>query len=212
MKRSDWDARYAEDGLVWGLEPNRFVKAELAELEPGHALDLACGEGRNAVWLAARGWRVTGIDFSDVAIDRARRLAAGRDVHVDFVVGDVLDTPIDAATFDLVLIAYLQLPPDERRTVLDRAVAATAPGGTFLLVAHDLRNLAEGHGGPKRADVLWTVDEATSRLTELGVVVERGDVVLRDVDGALRPAIDTLVRARRPDGDRATGPENPESD
>jgi SAM-dependent methyltransferase len=205
MRRSDWDARYAEKGLVWGLDPNRFVAAELAELAPGRALDLACGEGRNAVWLAARGWQVTGVDFSQVAIDRARRLADERGVRIELVVGDVLDTTLADAAFELVLIAYLQLPPDERRTVLDRAAAATAPGGTFLLVAHDLRNLAEGHGGPTRANVLWTVDEATSRLGEHGFAIERGETVLREIDGAPRPAIDTLVRARRPAENETSG-------
>jgi len=197
MKRDDWDARYAEAGLVWGLEPNRFVAAETADLEPGRVLDLACGEGRNAVWLAARGWRVTGIDFSGVAIERARSLASDRGVEVDLVVGDVLDAPFDKGAFDLVLIAYLQLPPHERRSLLDRAAAAVAPGGTLLLVAHDLRNLDEGHGGPKDASVLWTVGEVVNGLQALGLTVERADEVLREVEGAPRPAIDTLVRARR---------------
>ncbi len=197
MNREAWNARYKEAELVWGSAPNRFVAAELAALPTGRALDLACGEGRNAIWLAEQGWHVTGIDYSDVAIDRARRLAAGRGVDVSLEIGDVLVAPIDEAAFDLVLLAYLQLSADERSAVLRRAAAALRPGGTFLLVGHDLRNHAEGHGGPKSPSVLWTVTEITGALSALGFTIERADEVLRDVDGAPRPAIDTLVRARR---------------
>ncbi len=163
MKAGDWNRKYEERPLLWGEEPNRLVAAETADLPPGRALDLACGEGRNAVWLAERGWTVTAIDFADVAIERGRRRAVHRGVQVEFRVDDVLGAPVPAAAYDLVLIAYLQLPAHERRAVLERAAGATAAGGTLLLVAHDLRNLEEGHGGPSRADVLWTAAEARSR-------------------------------------------------
>jgi len=197
MKRKDWDARYSQDGLVWGRRPNSFVAAETGTLPPGRALDLACGEGRNAIWLAERGWEVTGVDFSDAAIATARHRAQERGVSVDLRVDDVLTTPLEPGAYDLVLVAYLQLPEGERSTLLERAAAAVAPGGTFLLVAHDLRNLAEGHGGPTSPAVLWTVAEIVDALTARGLVIERGEEVLRHVDGAPRPAIDTLVRARR---------------
>jgi SAM-dependent methyltransferase len=198
MNSDDWNARYAAGGLVWGEAPNRFVAAETADLAPGRALDLACGEGRNAVWLAERGWRVTGIDYAGVAVDRARALAERRGVEAELEVGDVLTAPLDEGAYDLVLIAYLQLPPDERRRVLERAAGAVAPGGTLLLVGHDLRNHGEGHGGPKDPSLLWTAAEVAAALVEHGLDVEQADEVLRDVEDAPRPAIDTLVRARRP--------------
>jgi hypothetical protein len=135
-----------------------------------------------------------------VAIDRARRLAADRGVTVELVVGDVLETPLRPAAHDLVLIAYLQLPAPEREAILGRAADAVAPAGTLLLVAHDLRNLAEGHGGPTSAAVLWTVGEVETALTDRGLVIERAEEVLREIADAPRPAIDTLVRARRPNG------------
>jgi SAM-dependent methyltransferase len=197
MNRDAWNARYAETGLSWGLAPNRFVAAETEELPPGRALDHACGEGRNAVWRAERGWQVTGIDFSDVAIERARSLAARRGVDVGLDVADVLTWPLEEAAFDLVLVAYLQLPHAERETVLERALGAVRPGGTFLLVGHDLRNHAEGYGGPTSPAVLWTVAEVEAALAGRDFVVERAEEVLRDVEGAPRPAIDTLVRATR---------------
>lgn len=77
MSSAEWDRRHGVSELVWTAEPNRFVAAELADLVPGRALDLGCGEGRNAVWLAEQGWRVTGVDFSRVALEKARRLADG---------------------------------------------------------------------------------------------------------------------------------------
>ena len=85
----DWDRRYAEPHLVWSAEPNRFLVEELAGLPPGPALDLACGEGRNAIWLARRGWEVAGVDFSGVAIDKAGRMAAEAGVEARFVRADL---------------------------------------------------------------------------------------------------------------------------
>lgn len=196
MKSETWDGRYAERPLVWGLAPNRFVERELASLPAGRALDLASGEGRNAIWLAGLGWQVVALDFSHVATERTLALAAKADVEVDARCGDVLDAELPDASFDLVLIAYLQLPPDEKAAVLRRVAGVLRPGGTFLLVAHDLRNLAEGHGGPSSADVLWTPDEVVAGLGD-AFAIERAEVVERPVEGADRPALDTLVRARR---------------
>jgi 2-polyprenyl-3-methyl-5-hydroxy-6-metoxy-1,4-benzoquinol methylase len=198
MNREGWNKRYAAGGLLWGVEPNRFVAAEAADLPPGRALDLACGEGRNAVWLAAVGWNVTAIDYSDVAIHRARELAAERGVAVRLEVGDVVDHPLESQGYDLVLLAYVHLPPGERLAVLARAAASVAPRGTLLLVEHHRRNLEEGAGGPRDPSLLWETDEVVERLQADGLEIEHAGEVLRDVEGAERPAIDLLVRATRP--------------
>lgn len=195
MNRDAWNRRYAERELVWSAGPNRFLVEEASGLAPGRALDLACGEGRNALWLAEQGWQVTGVDYSDVAIEKGRRLARERGLTVQLVCADLLAWEPDGEA-DLVCVLYLQLPADERRAVLAKAARAVAPGGTFLLVGHDLLNLTEGHGGPSDASVLVTPDDVADELP--GLEVERAARVLRDVDGAERPAIDTLVRARRP--------------
>jgi SAM-dependent methyltransferase len=196
VKREYWNRRYAEQELVWSAEPNRFLVAETEELEPGRALDLACGEGRSALWLAARGWRVTAVDFSEVALAKGRRLAEHRGVAVDFVLADLVDWEPPARAFDLVVVLYLQIPANERRTVLARAAAAVASGGTFLLVAHDLENLARGTGGPSDPAVLVTPQDIAAELP--GLTIEKAVRVRRPVEGAERPAIDTLVRATRP--------------
>lgn len=196
MDASAWDRRYADSDLLWSAEPNRFVAAELADLQPGRAVDLAAGEGRNAIWLASRGWRTTAVDFSAVAVDKGRRLAEAAGVEVDWIVADLLDHIPEPAGFDLVVVAYLQLPPEQLGTALTRAARAVAPGGVLLMVGHDVQNLTDGTGGPQDPEVLYTPDGITGRLP--GLTVERADQVRRPVPGAPRQAIDTLVRAYRP--------------
>ena len=198
MEREDWNVKHGEAGPLFGVEPNRFLVAEAADLAPGRALDLACGGGRNAVWLAERGWTVTGADFSDVALANARRLAAERGVDVEWVHADLRDWEPSARAFDLVAVLYFQVPAEERALVLARAAEAVASGGTLLVVGHDLQNLNGGHGGPKDPRVLFAPEDVAAELP--GLEVEKAERVLRPVeteDGEVQ-AIDALVRARRP--------------
>jgi SAM-dependent methyltransferase len=197
MQSDDWDRRYAGEDMVWSVEPNRFVAAETGNLAPGRALDVACGEGRNAIWLAQQGWEVVATDFSGVALEKGRRLAERAGVTVDWVEADVTawDPP---GRFDLIVVSYLQLPAGPLADAFARLVPTLAPRGTLLVVGHDRRNLAEGVGGPQSADVLLDADEVVALLP--GLDVERAEVVERPVEGADRPALDTLVRAHRPAG------------
>ena len=179
MEREDWNRRYLDREHEPAAEPNRFVFAELAALAPGRALDLGCGMGRNAVWLAEGGWDVTAVDFSDVAVRRARRLAARRGVRVEWLLADLRDYAPPEGAFDLVLLAYVHLPREERRLVLRRAAAALAPGGTLLVV-------------------LYTPDDLVADLE--GLAIERAERVTRTVetDEGEAEAVDALVRAQRP--------------
>ena len=197
MDASGWNERYGQQELVWTAQPNRFLVEELTGATPGRTLDVACGEGRNAVWLAEQGWRVTAVDFSTVGLDKARRLADARGVQVDWVLADVVDYDPPAAAFDLVVILYLHLAPDERQRVLERAAAAVAAAGTVLIVGHDRDNLERGYGGPPDPAILLTPAMA-GELTGLRTV--RAEQVTRAVttsDGG-RTAIDTLIRAEAP--------------
>ena len=201
MDRQQWDERYAGAEFEWSMHPNQFVAAELAALPPGRALDLAAGEGRNSVWLAERGWSVTAVDFSRVGLDKGRALGAARGVadgRVEWVVADLSEYSPARAAFELVLIAYLQVDAALLARVLAGAAAALTPGGTLLVVGHDLTNLTEGVGGPQRPDVLYTPEAITAGLPGLRIV--RAERVRRTVerDGAQATAIDTLVRAERP--------------
>jgi SAM-dependent methyltransferase len=199
VKRERWDEKWRERGTEARTEPSRFLVEELSGVPAGRALDLACGAGRNAIWLAERGWRVTGVDYSEVALAEARRRATERAVDVDWILADLTEWSPPLGGFDLVCVLYLQLPAGERRLVLGRAAEALAPGGTILVVGHDLTNLTEGYGGPKSPDVLYTPDDLVADLA--GLVVERAERVLRPVEdeGGAHEAIDALVRAHRSD-------------
>ncbi len=199
MDPSHWNDRYATAEYVWKADPNQFLVAETEGLAPGRALDLACGEGRNAAWLAERGWETTGVDFSDVGIEKGRRLAADRGVEVDWVCADATTWEPPAGGFDLVAVFYLQLPADDRRRAMGVAGRALAPDGTLLVVAHDTANLTGGVGGPQDPAVLYAPEDVLADLAAAGidVTVERAETVERPVAGADRPALDCLVRARR---------------
>lgn len=199
MDARGWDERYAATELVWSQGPNRFVADEVASLAPGRVLDLAGGEGRNAIWLAERGWDVELVEFSRVALDKAARRAEKADVTLRLTHADLLDGPL-LNPADLVLQIYLQLPREASRQATQAAAAALTPGGTLLVVAHAKRNVTDGVGGPPDPEVCRDVAEVVDDLTGTGVEVIRASEVLRPVeteDGP-RDAIDLLVRAERP--------------
>jgi SAM-dependent methyltransferase len=200
MQRADWNNRYAAKELVWGTDPNRFAAEALADAAPDRALDLACGEGRNAIWLATLGWQVTGVDFSDVAIERATKLAGARGVEVDFRVADATEFRDEPGSRSLVVISYMQVPRDDRRAVLANAAAALAPGGRLFMIGHALRNLEDGHGGPSSPKVLWDPEALRDDVEAAGLRIERCDEVDRPFEGddGTHVAIDTLLEAEKP--------------
>lgn len=206
MDSSGWDERYSGSDLVWSAGPNLFVEQVCADLTPTTAIDLGAGEGRNALWLAERGWQATAVDFSGVALDRARQIAAERlGDHADRLTTVQADlTAFTPQTmYDLVLVVYLQVPPADRASLLVTAARCTAPGGRLLVVAHHSDNLTEGVGGPQHPDVLYTEKDVLADLArELDggrLTVERAERALRAVDGD-RTAVDTVVLLRRPSG------------
>jgi len=194
---SAWDQKYLATDRLWSATPNQFVAQDLADLAPGTAIDLAAGEGRNALWLAERGWQVTAVDFSSVAIDRGRAAARERSLRVRWLVEDVHGVELPAKAYDLVMLAYLQLPWLEMERVVRRAAEAVAPGGTFFLVGHDARNLVHGYGGPRSEAVLYGPSQVSDAIR--GLSIERAETVERGVDTAegKRVALDCLVRACR---------------
>ena len=199
MDATGWDERYRASELVWGVTPNRWVEREVAGLRPGNALDLACGEGRNAIWLARNSWRVTAVDFSAVAIGKGKQLEE-RELAKPSIAWVVADATGFTAPepVDLALLCYLQLPAGERRAAVRHAAQAIAPGGVLLVIAHDSRNLTDGTGGPQDPAVLYSAGDVQGDLDGLGLRVEKAEEALRPVEGASRPAIDALLRAARP--------------
>jgi SAM-dependent methyltransferase len=218
MDAAEWDARYAKSELVWGAPPNATVVEHVYGLErrivlqpdaPGQeppplprALDLACGEGRNALWLATHGWQVHAVDFSQVGIDKARTVAArlSRTVRsrLTWQCADATDLAAAGITgpFELVLIVFLHLPTPQRRELVRRAAQLLTPGGTLLMLGHDTINLTEGFGGPQDPEILFTPQDVVEDLSAApDMHIRVADRVLRQTEG--REAIDALVVANK---------------
>jgi SAM-dependent methyltransferase len=168
VQGADWDARYSAEPLLWGSAPNQFVRARVADSEPGVAIDLACGNGRNAVWLARRGWQVIGVDISTVALDQARQRCAQPGLPISWEHADVRSwTP--PGPVDLALVAYLHLPIDELTAVLRTAAAALSPTGRLLYVGHSRTNFHRGFGGPSDPAVLAEIADLATVADGLAV-------------------------------------------
>lgn len=210
MDSKDWDERY-RGGRVWSQEPNRWVVQELSGVAPGRALDAACGEGRNAIWLAEQGWDVVAVDYSGVALERAGQAQAdaearvGVPLQIEWVQADLTAENPSPGQHKLVLVSYVQAEAYERTPLLRASAATLASGGTLLVIAHDSTNLTEGYGGPDDPAYLYTARDVASDLQDLvssGVlIVERADRVAREVDtdDGKRVAWDALFRAHRRD-------------
>ncbi len=213
--REFWNEMWAErDDL--SRDADELLVAEIEGLKPGRALDIGCGAGGNAVWLAEHGWQVTATDFADAAIEKGKRLATKRDVQVEFVVAEATTFRPDDQ-YDLIISFYIQLPPDQRAKMLSLAAGALTPGGTLLFVSHDRSSAPSGWTDEDMVG-LTTPDEVASELPGLKIeqafVVEhqRGEHAARSHDSEddhdthehrkdeahdSRPSGSTVVRAVR---------------
>lgn len=136
MDQQFWDDLYREKDQLWSGAPNGLLVAEVADLPPGQALDLGCGEGADALWLASRGWLVTAVDISDVALARAK--AAAGEAKVSWTHADLSTSSLPAGAFDLVAALYFSVKREPEHRAVRNMLAAVAPGGTLLFGHHDL--------------------------------------------------------------------------
>ncbi|TWP38965.1 class I SAM-dependent methyltransferase [Leekyejoonella antrihumi] len=143
MSQAEWDELYSSEEQLFTGSPNGALVAEVSDLNPGRALDVGCGEGADAIWLARRGWQVASVDISQVAIDRAHRADSGN--LVTWTRGDLIGTPPASRAFDLVSAQYFPLPHQDDHAALTGLLDAVAPGGTLLVVSHYLDDLVH-HG------------------------------------------------------------------
>ncbi|MEU3009631.1 class I SAM-dependent methyltransferase [Nocardia asteroides] len=193
-----WEGFYAERDQIWTGNANKTLVREVTGMSPGTALDLGCGEGGDAIWLAAQGWRVTAVDVSATAMERGARHAADAGVQITWERHDLQES-FPAGTFDLVSAQFLHSPverTDERATILRKAAAAVAPGGVLVIGSHAhwptwVTTPPEHVAFPTIEDMLgqlalgpeWQVETAelvTSPSTSPeGVEGERADSVLR---------------------------------
>ena len=156
---AEWDARYSEgDGAKWSGRPNGRLVAEIAGVTPGRALDVGCGEGADAIWLAGNGWTVTAVDISDVALGRAKEAASSAGATVEWVLGDILSTPLPAGSFDLVSLQYPALPKAAGEAAVRALLDTVRPGGLLLAVYHDLDDEHREHMRSRGVDPADYVD------------------------------------------------------
>lgn len=197
---AEWDDRYSEgQGSRWSGRPNGRLVAEVSEISPGSALDVGCGEGADAIWLAKTGWSVTGVEISDVALSRARKAAELASVAVRWIHGDVLQISLDEAPFDLVSMQYPALPKAGGHDAILGLLETVSPGGLLLVVYHDLSDEHSEHMKTKGIDPADYIqaDDIVELLDdnftiELNAVLSRIDPPPDSLDIA-----DVVLRARR---------------
>jgi len=201
-----WDERYGSSDRVWSGNPNRRLVEQAADLPPGTALDVGCGEGGDAIWLAGRGWEVTAVDVSEVALSRTAKHAidAGVDRRVDVGFYDVLGErpprrPHGRPGYDLVSAHFMHVPEADFAGVYRRIAAAVAPGGRLLVVAHHPFDVESGARESHGPGLLFGPDRVLETLGTDEWEVEVAEVQPREQDTPDGPmqVKDTVVRLRR---------------
>lgn len=179
MDQAFWDERYQSSSALWSGQPNSVLITEAADLAPGTALDVGCGEGADAIWLAQRGWRVTAIDISTVALERgaAHAREAGGDLAqpISWLHVDVTNWVPPASTYDLVSAQFLHAPKIQRQTLHQRLAASVAPDGSLLLVGHHVSDLETTVPRPPVPELYFTSDDVAASLDS-----HQWDIVVSD--------------------------------
>lgn len=199
-----WDERYRSADKIWSGNVNQRLVEQASDLAPGTALDVGSGEGGDAIWLASRGWTVTGVDVSAVALARAAGHAAAVGDQVAELItwqqADVLTWDPAPLQFDLVTAHFMQLPQPARDSLHRRLAAAVRPGGTLLVVGHDFSDLQTTAGRPHLPELFFTADEVVGLLDPHDwqiVFAGSPERQMLDPDGQLTTIHDAVVRAVR---------------
>jgi SAM-dependent methyltransferase len=203
MTAAFWDERYRSNSSVWSGDPNPQLVAEVSALRAGHALDVGSGEGADAIWLARRGWRVTAVDISTVALQRSASIAedAGDDVagRIEWRQADITEWVPDEA-YDLVSVQFMQLPKVVRDPAFRRLAASVAPDGTLLVVGHHPSDLETSVRRPRGTDLLYPADDVAALLepARWHVVVNAArERMANDPAGQSVAVHDSVLRAQR---------------
>ena len=202
MKRSEssaefWDERYRDAERLWSQNANALLVDFAAALQPGRALDIGAGEGRNAIWLATCGWRVTALDVSKVGLERAAKRAAEEGADLECVVGDWREY-VPASPVDLVVISFMHPYPGERAAMFERARASLVPGGHLFTVGVDVSE--HGRRGPPDADRLYTPERLSEALSGFEVLRCESVAYEGETRDGRRSVLDVVAIARRAPG------------
>jgi len=164
LKQDFWEALYQRDEhRIWSGNVNVNLRTEVEGLKPGRALDLGCGEGGDAIWLAKQGWTVDGVDISTTALARAAEAAAEAGVTVNWLHRNIVEWQPEEG-YDLISAQYMHLPPDLRRDVFTAAAAAIRPGGSLLVVGHSPKAMREFDGQKPPEELYFEPEEITTYL------------------------------------------------
>lgn len=204
MDEAFWDRRYASSGAVWSGDPNPQLVTEAADLAPGAALDVGCGEGTDAMWLAEHGWRVVAVDFSAVALERgaAHARAVGDDAsgRITWLHEDLTSWVPEASTYDLVSAQFMHLPRDQRAALHHRLAASVSPGGSLLVVGHHPADLQTTIPRPPVPELFFTAPDVAATLDRHVWHVVVSEARARDAldpDGRPTTVHDAVLRAQR---------------
>lgn len=189
-----WDERYSEEAFAYGTEPNTFLAEQAGIIKKGGSvLCLAEGEGRNAVWLAQQGYRVTGVDSSSVGLNKAQQLASKRGVSIETVCTDLADYHIEPDSWDAIVSIFCHVPAPLRKRLHSEAVAGLKPGGVLILEAYRPKQLEYGTGGPPVADLMMQLDELRQELAGLDLV-HAGEVDREVIEGKYHTGMAAVVQ------------------
>ncbi|WP_430330900.1 class I SAM-dependent methyltransferase [Rhodococcus sp. ACT016] len=198
-----WNERYRSSHRLWSGNPNPNLVNEVSDLTTTTALDVGCGEGADAIWLAGRGWTVTAIDLSIVAIERAAGHAAdaGSDIaeRITWQQADLLEWNPGAMGYDLVTSQYVHLPSGQREVLFRHLADLVAPGGTLLIVGHHPSDLETSIPRPPRPELFFTPEEVVALLDPKEWTVDTAAASSRTVRHGDHDVTihDTVVRAHR---------------
>jgi len=171
--RPSWQERFSTDEYRYGTEPNDFLRASVNWLPPGRVLSLAEGEGRNAVYLASRGYAVSSIDLTEASVAKTLRLAASRGVSVDARVGDLANATLDPPGWQGVVSIFAHVPHEVRARLHGRVVRSLAPGGVLVLEAYTPEQIGRGTGGPPVPELAMTLTDLRRELAGLEFIHAR---------------------------------------
>jgi SAM-dependent methyltransferase len=198
MDAQFWDELYGSSDQVFSGNPNGVLVAEASDLPPGQALDVGCGEGADALWLARRGWQVTAVDISRTALERAAGTAEDIAGRVAWTCADLTAAPLPAGAFDLVSVQYFPLPHQPDHTALRGLLAAVAPGGILLIASHDLADLPPAHELGFDAGDYYQPGEIAQLLDDTWtVLVNETRPRTAPAPAGTHHTRDTVLRARR---------------
>ncbi len=199
-----WERMYRARSAVWSGSPNAVLLEEASELTPGRALDVGCGEGADALWLAQRGWRVTAVDVSPTALERGARRAAEVDAEaarsIEWIHVDLTRWEPPEAAYDLVSSMFFHLPKDSREPIFRRLAAAVAPGGSLLVVGHHPSDHGTTARRPPLPELFYTAEEVAALLAPHGWDVALSEARARgakDPEGRVITIHDAILRAVR---------------